>query len=149
MLSTHCSLTMISKPKALNLSTLCKLLQLPLLLHAQRLIQRIEFRQVLSPSSNEELRKVSLRLIIPLSREAPLSLPIRHEFGLGASESEIQDVGVDVFPSVIVGFFVCELGGCGCCCRGRRCVSSCGGEFFDEDFEDFEGRGDDGELVRV
>jgi hypothetical protein len=57
----------------------------------------------------------------------------------------VEGVGL-VFP-FFVGVFVCEFGGCGgvdvAGCAGR------GLEFDDQDFEDFEGGGDDGVLVGV
>jgi hypothetical protein len=121
--------------KGLDSSTLCQLLQFPLLLPTQRLIQAIEIRNVLPPRPNEELGQISLRLVISLSHETSLTFTVGHEFCFCGSETEVKG-GRDVLPAVIVAFFVCVLG---CCLGGGGGVgySRGGEELFDENFEDF------------
>lgn len=71
-------------------SPLRQLLQLPLLLSTQRLIQPIEIRNILPPSPNKELRQICLRLVISLPHETPLSFTVRHEFSFGGPKAEVE-----------------------------------------------------------
>lgn len=136
----------LSSIEQLPLRHLRQLLQLPLLLIRQQAIQLIETGNILRGRAHEELSQISLRLVIALSHEATAdTLSVGHQVGFGGAGAEVQHGGY-VLPGIVV-VFVGEVGGGegggGVLDAGR------GEELFDEDFDDFEGCGDDGVLIWV
>jgi hypothetical protein len=94
----------------------------------------------------EKVDQETLCLIISLPSTARLFSRKRHELFFAEAASEIDKWVRLIFPVTVFGTFVLgELGGS----RGVEGSAGCGLEFDDEDFEDFEGRGDDGPLVWI
>ena len=94
----------------------------------------------------EKLHQKPLRLVVAL---APTARSIfrrkSHELFSAEAAAEVDERVGFVFPVAVFGAFVGEIGGGG----GVEGRAGCGLEFDDEDFEDFEGRGDNGVLVGV
>lgn len=122
-------------------------MQLGLLLRRQLFKNRVEARQILTSSSDEEVNQVCLRLVVPLSHERPLSLPVCHQLSLRGAQAQIQDV-VDILPAIVFGFLIGELLGRSGGGKGVG-VSGCGKQFLNEDFDDLERGWDDGVLIGV
>ena len=117
----------------------------PLLLRQH---SKLLFKPARPCSPLKELDQKPLRLVVALAPTTTRSIigRKRHELLATKPAAEVHKRIRLVFPVAAVGrVFVGEVGGCGC---GERRAGG-GLQFYDEDFEDFEGRGDDGVLIGV